>query len=176
MNESELVHLTFEEVYKVFQPMINSFVWKWQGRYDADDIRSICESYLWKAYEKYDYTTGVGFPHYANIVIGRRLIDELRKLRKHSEVLSLNYIMSTEEGSIEYQELILDTRDDIGNVENKLKVDNLAKMLTVLEKQVFDGLYTDDKKQKTIAKELNTSESSVSQIVKNIKKKGRLLN
>lgn len=172
-----IVEKTFEEVYQDFQPLIMKNINDWSTTYEADDIKSICEFYLWKAYDRYDIHKNIGFAHYVNIVVGHGLLDNLKRYWKHSDEDSLNVTATFEDG-FEGTEMLYMLKDDTDYSEvavNELFFENVKKILTDKENKIFEAYYVRGLKRCEISRELSLNRNSVSRILCNIEEKARNL-
>lgn len=172
INKNLAEDMTFEQTLAMFQPLIRGNICKWGQVYEPDDIISICNMYLWKAYQTYDYRHGVSFSHYADVVVGRGLIVEFRSDRRHKEVMSLNSFVKSPSGDDTMIEAIETIMDETDYAEIAVTLLYIREKLDEAEpeyKEIFIEHYKKDLTQDAIAKKHNMTQKKVSEILKSIR-------
>lgn len=181
MDADVYVEKSFEEVLEDFRHIKRSYIkklcteYKQDNGYDEDDIDSICNMYIWKAYKHYS-NTEVSFPHYLKIVLQRGMNTEMLKFRRGSEkVVSLNKKMKLPSGETEeYLDLIPGVTNQEYIVVNLLAITKVVDDSIEKHRDIFNEYFYQDMNCREIAKKHDMKPDGVSKII--YKMKGKMKN
>ena len=114
---------TFEKLYKQFSLMIKSFIKKYKGLLEKDEIHQCCCIGIMKAYNTYEDNRNTKFSNWIYSCMQWQILKELSKENKHKDLTSLNSIVDSEEGTItELLDLIADDTDYFQKVDDAIMV------------------------------------------------------
>jgi RNA polymerase sporulation-specific sigma factor len=166
--------LSFDAVYSLYLPLIQSATLKLMKAYDIgaseeDDIAQEAALALYKAALAFDTANGVSFGHYAKICIQNRIISYIRsnKSSAETEAVPYDFYCDTPGGSTPEQLIISEEAVDDLN-------EKFASVLTEFEYSVF-RLYLEDLSYEDISRALSKSKKSVDNAIVRIKAKLRKL-
>ena len=131
---------TFEKLYKQFSLMIKSFIKKYKGLLEKDEIHQCCCIGIMKAYNTYEDNRNTKFSNWVYSCMQWQILKELSKENKHKDLTSLNSIVDSEEGTItELLDLIADDTDYFQKVEDAIMVQTYKEEAKrVLPKNKYD--------------------------------------
>lgn len=114
---------TFEQLYKKFTGMINSFIKKYRGLLENDEIHQCCCLAIMKAYNTYNNHKDMKLSNWIYQNMEWQILRELSKENKHKNIISVNSTVESSEGStIELIDLIADDLDLEEEIQNKLMI------------------------------------------------------
>lgn len=114
---------TFEQLYKKFTGMINSFIKKYRGLLENDEIHQCCCLAIMKAYNTYNNHKDMKLSNWIYQNMEWQILRELSKENKHKNIISVNSTVESSEGStIELIDLIADELDLQEEIEDKLMI------------------------------------------------------
>ena len=114
---------TFEKLYKQFSLMIKSFIKKYKGLLEEDEIHQCCCIAIMKAYNTYEDNRNTKFSNWIYSCMQWQILKELSKENKHKDLTSLNSIVDSEEGTItELLDLIADDTDYFQKVDDAIMI------------------------------------------------------
>ena len=115
---------TFEQLYKKFTGMINSFIKKYRGLLEEDEIHQCCCLAIMKAYNTYDNHKDMKLSNWIYQNMEWQILRELSKENKHKNVISINSTVESGEGSIvEILDMIQDKVNIALEVQDKIMRD-----------------------------------------------------
>lgn len=119
---------TFEQLYKKFTGMINSFIKKYRGLLENDEIHQCCCLAIMKAYNTYNNHKDMKLSNWIYQNMEWQILRELSKENKHKNIISVNSTVESSEGStIELIDLIADDLDLQEEIEDKLMLQTYKK-------------------------------------------------
>ena len=135
-----LSNVEFEKLYKQFSLMIKSFIKKYKGLLEEDEIHQCCCIAIMKAYNTYEDNRNTKFSNWIYSCMQWQILKELSKENKHKDLTSLNSIVDSEEGTItELLDLIADDNDCFERVEDLIMVQTYKEEAKrVLPKDKYD--------------------------------------
>ena len=155
--------------------MLDKYIRKWEKGYGSDELESICNYYIWRAYDTYDISKGISFAYYARIVLDRSVLYELNKLRKHEGQISLNQLYRSEQTNgetAEIIEIITYDKDQYEDSVTRIAIEQELDRMPELDRRIFNEYYNGEyRTQAMIAKEVHMAQSNVNNIIKKVKKK-----
>lgn len=115
---------TFKSLYNKFKLMIKSFIKKYKGLLEEDEIHQCCCIAIMKAYNTYNNHKDMKLSNWIYQNMEWQILRELSKENKHKNVISINSIVESGEGdTIELVDLIADEIDLEEEIKNKIMVD-----------------------------------------------------
>ena len=75
----------FENVVKLYEPLIKKFLSKYHLVYDYEEYQQIARIALWEAYHRYNPEKG-SFPSFASATVRGRLLTEIKKRKRYDDV------------------------------------------------------------------------------------------
>lgn len=114
---------TFEKLYKQFSLMIKSFIKKYKGLLEEDEIHQCCCIAIMKAYKSYNSHRDTKLSNWIYQNMQWQILKELSKENKHKDVISINSTVDSEEGTItELLDLIADDTDYFQKVDDAIMI------------------------------------------------------
>ena len=165
------VPLSFDAVYALYTPLINSITEKYRIKYslsdnDLDEMRQEAAIALYDAALSFTSDRGVSFGLYAKICIKNRLTS---LLFRHGKSIKAEYIDEENEQSAAQEELtpeeIIINRESFAEMKKQIELS-----LTELERSVFD-LYLAGASYEDISSALKISKKSADNAMQRIKAK-----
>lgn len=176
--------------------LVNKFVGKERSKYNGvftvEELKSVGYLSLCKSAKNFDETKGVKFSTYAMKCmewdLKREVMDNrwttFRTTENGKEVyrrFEMAYISSAvkkdddskgdKENTLE--EILVKESEELYSIEEKIDLNTAIKKLSEKDKKVIEMYFFENKKQSEIAKEFNTTQVSVSRMVKRILKQLR---
>ena len=165
------VPLSFDAVYELYTPLINSVTEKYRVKYslssdDAEEMRQEASIALYDAALSYNPDRGVSFGLYAKICIKNRLTS---LLFRHGKSIKTEYIDDENEPPAIFEEPtpeeIVINRESFSEIKKRIELS-----LTDLERSVFD-LYLAGASFEDISTAMNISKKSANNAMQRIKAK-----
>ena len=134
---------TFEQLYKKFTGMINSFIKKYRGLLENDEIHQCCCLAIMKAYNTYNNHKDMKLSNWIYQNMEWQILRELSKENKHKNIISVNSTIESSEGdTIELIDLIADDLDLQEEIQNKLMINYYeSECRRVLPEEKFQVCY-----------------------------------
>lgn len=141
-----------------------------------DDLVSMCNVGMMKAYNTFDPTKKIKFATYASTIMNNEILMFLRKNKKHLGTMSMDMKLNVD---IDGNELTLEDvlEDERVKLDDNLMrgaltdvVEGFKETLDDRERYVFTARLIEGRNQPDIANELGISQSYISRIVKKITK------
>lgn len=131
---------TFEQLYKKFTGMINSFIKKYRGLLENDEIHQCCCLAIMKAYNTYNNHKDMKLSNWIYQNMEWQILRELSKENKHKNIISVNSTVESGEGStIELIDMIKDKINIALEVQDKIMVETYKAEITAnLDKKKAD--------------------------------------
>ena len=135
-----LSNVEFEKLYKRFTGMINSFIKKYRGLLEEDEIHQCCCIAIMKAYNTYNNHKDMKLSNWIYQNMEWQILRELSKENKHKNVISINSTVESDEGSIiEILDMIQDKINIALEVQDKIMVETYKAEITAnLDKKKAD--------------------------------------
>lgn len=179
MDADVYVEKSFEEVLEDFVPLKKNYIRKLCGEYqvdngyDKDDIDSICNLYIWRAYETYT-NTEVAFPHYLNTVLRNGINTDMRKFRRtdkqHSSLDRQTRIKNDGESDCYHDTLPGDTTQEYIAV-GLLTIEKIVDSSIEKHRTIFNERFKQDMNCGEIADRHGMNPKQVSKILSTMKGK-----
>lgn len=166
--------LSFDAVYSLYLPLIQSATLKLMKAYDIgaseeDDIAQEAALALYKAALAFDTANGVSFGHYAKICIQNRIISYIRSNKSHGESSDAPYEFYCDIPAGSTPEELIISAEAITELNEKI-----SSSLTEFEASVF-RLYLEDLSYEDISHAIGRPKKSVDNAISRIKAKLRKL-
>lgn len=131
---------TFEQLYKKFTGMINSFIKKYRGLLENDEIHQCCCLAIMKAYNTYNNHKDMKLSNWIYQNMEWQILRELSKENKHKNIISVNSTIESSEGSIiEILDMIQDKVNIALEVQDKIMMETYKAEITAnLDKKKAD--------------------------------------
>lgn len=131
---------TFEQLYKKFTGMINSFIKKYRGLLENDEIHQCCCLAIMKAYNTYNNHKDMKLSNWIYQNMDWQILRELSKENKHKNIISVNSTIESSEGSIiEILDMIQDKVNIALEVQDKIMMETYKAEITAnLDKKKAD--------------------------------------
>lgn len=131
---------TFEQLYKKFTGMINSFIKKYRGLLENDEIHQCCCLAIMKAYNTYNNHKDMKLSNWIYQNMEWQILRELSKENKHKNIISINSTVESGEGSIiEILDMIQDKVNIALEVQDKIMMETYKAEITAnLDKKKAD--------------------------------------
>lgn len=134
----------FQKLYEQYNPMINSFIRKYNGFLEADEIRQICYIAIVKAHNSYNPDTNMKFETWIYQNMQWEVYREVRNA-KHltKDCISLQTNLNESEGdNITLEDTLQDNTNIESEIENKIMIDYYLKECErILPTDKFDVCY-----------------------------------
>ena len=165
------VPLSFDAVYALYTPLINSITEKYKIKFslsddDLDEMRQEAAIALYDAALSYNSDRGVSFGLYAKICIKNRMTS---LLFRHGKSIKTEYIENESEPTVVQEEMtpeeVIINRESFAEIKKQIEFS-----LTGLEKSVFD-LYLAGASYEDISSALKISKKSADNAMQRIKAK-----
>lgn len=166
--------LSFDSVYSLYTPLIESAVSKCMKAYsisenERDDLAQEAALALYKAAMAFDNTKGVSFGLYAKICIQNRIISYIRSNRQNGDAEQAPYDFYCDMPGDDTPEQLFISEEALKELNSKIDAS-----LTGFESSVF-RLYLEDLSYEDISHALSRSKKSVDNAISRIKAKLRKL-
>ena len=130
---------TFEALYKKYEAMINSFVRKYKGFLETDEIKQTCLIAIVKAYNTYNCHRDMKFETWVYQNIKWELYREIRNTKHLTKnCVSLeSRLIGLEDDNMTLEDILRDDNVDIeAEIENRLMIQTYKREI---EKYIIDG-------------------------------------
>lgn len=131
---------TFESLYNKFKLMVKSFIKKYKGLLEEDEIHQCCCIAIMKAYNTYNNHKDMKLSNWIYQNMEWQILRELSKENKHKNIISVNSTVESNEGST--IELIDMTQDKVNialEVQDKIMMETYKAEITAnLDKKKAD--------------------------------------
>lgn len=165
--------LAKEQLFKQNQPLIRKLVMRYQNVADAEDLMSIGNLGLLKAYNSYTPTKGIKFTSYFTRVVTNEVLMYFRRTKRYKNESSyeetlyeddggkITYFDTFEEENAQLPFLSYETNEIVKQVLHKFYANEKPKVIQVFELKLIKGM-----RQQDIAKEMGVSQAQVSRYEK----------
>ncbi len=167
--------LSFDAIYQLYTPLIESTVQTYCKRYalaesEADDIKQEAMIALYNAAIAYEPSKNVTFGAYAKVCLRNRIISYIRCFYENNAPESLTERESeTEEPSFDTPEQLIISKESLCNLNRRID-----ETLTDFERAVF-ALYVGNMSYTDMSKALSKPKKSIDNAIHRIKAKLRKL-